>query len=68
MKEIQGIVYSEVRVTCSCGHSFVTNSTANGPIVTEVCSQCHPFYTGQHKASDRTGRIESFSRKYGLQK
>jgi large subunit ribosomal protein L31 len=58
--------YKEVKVSCSCGNSFVTRSTASGAEVhLEVCSSCHPFYTGQQKIMDTAGRVEKFRRRYG---
>lgn len=58
--------YKEIKVSCSCGNAFVTRSTANGPEVhLEVCSSCHPFYTGQQKIMDTAGRVEKFRRRYG---
>ena len=58
--------YKEVKVSCSGGNSFVTRSTARGPEVhLEVCSSCHPFYTGQQKIMDTAGRVEKFRRRYG---
>lgn len=56
--------YNEVEVTCSCGHSFTTRSTLGEPIHSEVCSNCHPFYTGKQKLVDTAGRIEKFKNKY----
>lgn len=56
--------YGETTVTCSCGSTFVTRSTAkNGLIHADVCSQCHPFYTGKQKLMDTGGRVERFNRK-----
>lgn len=58
--------YSEVTVTCSCGESFVTQSTLGKPeLVIDVCSKCHPFYTGTQKIMDTAGRVDKFRRKYG---
>lgn len=58
--------YKEVKVSCSCGNSFITRSTASGQEVhLEVCSSCHPFYTGQQKIMDTAGRVEKFRRRYG---
>ena len=57
--------YKEVKVTCSCGHSFHTRSTIDkGDLHLEVCSACHPFYTGKQKIVDTAGRIDKFRRKY----
>ena len=60
--------YQEVTVTCSCGNSFVTRSTAEKEVHIEVCSACHPFYTGKQKMTDTGGRVERFRRRYGMQK
>lgn len=57
--------YNEVQVTCSCGNQFTTRSTMNKALHIEVCSQCHPFYTGKQKVMDTAGRIEKFKNKYG---
>ncbi len=60
--------YQDVTVTCSCGNSFVTRSTADKELHIEVCSACHPFYTGKQKITDTGGRVERFRRRYGMQK
>lgn len=57
--------YEEVSVSCSCGNSFKTRSTAGHDLNIEVCSQCHPFYTGKQKILDTGGRLDRFRRKYG---
>jgi large subunit ribosomal protein L31 len=57
--------YHEVQVTCSCGNAFKTRSTNPKPIQVEVCSACHPFYTGKQKILDTAGRIDKFNQKYG---
>lgn len=57
--------YNEIAVTCSCGETFVTRSTLNKPLHIEVCSACHPFYTGKQKIVDTAGRVEKFNQKYG---
>ncbi len=57
--------YSEVTITCSCGSSFTTRSTVGHDLHIEVCSKCHPFYTGQQKIVDTAGRVDKFRRKYG---
>jgi len=57
--------YAEIAVNCSCGHSFKTKSTMGKPLHVEVCSECHPFYTGTQKIVDTAGRIEKFNQKYG---
>jgi large subunit ribosomal protein L31 len=58
--------YAEITVTCSCGNSFTTRSTLGKPLHVEVCSACHPFYTGKQKIVDTAGRVEKFRQKYGL--
>ena len=59
--------YQEITVTCSCGNEFKTRSTMNKPLNIEVCSQCHPFYTGKQKIVDTAGRVEKFRQKYSKQ-
>lgn len=65
MKEGIHPTYYQANVTCNCGNTFVTGSTKQD-IHVEICSKCHPFYTGQQKATQARGRIEKFNRKYGL--
>jgi large subunit ribosomal protein L31 len=60
--------YREVKVTCSCGNSFQTGSTSGHDLTIEVCSQCHPFFTGKQKILDTGGRMEKFRQKYGIKK
>ena len=57
--------YQEITVTCSCGNVFNTRSTINKALNIEVCSVCHPFYTGKQKIVDTAGRVEKFRQKYG---
>jgi large subunit ribosomal protein L31 len=57
--------YQEITVTCSCGNTFQTRSTMGKPLHIEVCSVCHPFYTGKQKIVDTAGRVEKFRQKYG---
>lgn len=57
--------YQEITVTCSCGNTFQTRSTMDKPLHIEVCSVCHPFYTGKQKIVDTAGRVEKFRKKYG---
>ena len=57
--------YEDVTVNCSCGASFVTRSTVGKDLQIEVCSQCHPFYTGKQKIVDTGGRVDKFRRRYG---
>jgi len=56
--------YEEVRVHCACGNTFTTRSTHKGDINVEICSACHPFFTGKQKLVDTAGRVERFLRKY----
>jgi len=58
--------YSEINITCSCGNKFKTQSTVGKDMNIEVCSQCHPFYTGKQKILDTAGRVEKFKQKYGM--
>jgi large subunit ribosomal protein L31 len=58
--------YSEIQVTCSCGNEFTTRSTLRDSLAIEVCSACHPFYTGKQKILDSGGRVDKFRRKYGM--
>lgn len=58
--------YQEIEVTCSCGNTFKTSSTMSRNLHIEVCSECHPFYTGKQKIVDTAGRIEKFNQKYSM--
>jgi|TARA_B110000305_G_scaffold225672_1_gene272465 large subunit ribosomal protein L31 len=58
--------YPEVNVVCSCGNKFKTQSTFGKDMAIEVCSLCHPFYTGKQKILDTAGRVEKFKKKYGM--
>lgn len=58
--------YQEIKVTCSCGNSFNTRSTAGEELHIEVCSSCHPFFTGKQKLVDTAGRVDKFRQKYGM--
>jgi large subunit ribosomal protein L31 len=61
--------YVDTQVTCTCGASFVTRSTvASGSIRSDVCSQCHPFYTGKQKILDTGGRVARFEARYAKAK
>lgn len=55
--------YNEVNVICACGNTFKTRSTHKGDIRVEICSSCHPFFTGRQKLVDSEGRIDRFQRK-----
>ncbi len=60
--------YAEINVTCACGNTFTTRSTLGHDLTVEVCSSCHPFYTGKQKIVDTAGRVEKFRKKYGIKK
>lgn len=60
--------YHTITVNCACGNAFKTGSTLDHDLAVEVCSACHPFYTGKQKIVDSTGRVEKFRQKYGLRK
>ena len=55
--------YAESKVTCACGNTFMTRSTKNA-INVEICSACHPFFTGKQKLIDTEGRVQRFQKKY----
>lgn len=65
MKEGIHPKYVNAKVTCACGNSFETRSTS-GDIRLDICSNCHPFYTGKQKILDAEGRVEKFLSKYGM--
>jgi large subunit ribosomal protein L31 len=67
MKEGIHPEYVEATVTCGCGNKFTTRSTKK-KITVEICSACHPFYTGKMKFVDATGRVEKFQKKYNWDK
>jgi large subunit ribosomal protein L31 len=56
--------YQEISVTCTCGNAFKTSSTLGHDLQVEVCSNCHPFYTGKQKIVDTAGRVDKFRKKY----
>lgn len=58
--------YKEIEVSCACGNKFTTKST-NDEIKVEICSACHPFYTGKQKSLEKGGRVEKFNKKFGVQ-
>lgn len=58
--------YNELTVTCACGATYKTRSTEK-EIKVEICSNCHPFFTGKQKLLDTAGRVERFRRKYNLE-
>ena len=57
--------YEEITVSCSCGNSFTTKSTVGRDLQLDVCSKCHPFYTGQQKIVDTAGRVEKYKERFG---
>lgn len=57
--------YKEVNVHCACGNDFTTRSTKD-EIRVEICSDCHPFYSGKQKTMEKGGRVEKFKKKYGV--
>jgi len=65
MREAIHPKYVEIDVACSCGNKFKTRSTVDKPLHIEVCSVCHPFYTGKQKVVDTAGRIDKFRQRYG---
>ena len=65
-KDIHPQVYY-VKVRCACGHAFMSLSTVED-ISIDICSKCHPFFTGQQKFVDTAGRIEKFSKRYAVKK
>lgn len=58
-------VYADVAVHCSCGNNFTTRSTLAKDFHVDVCSECHPFYTGKQKMVDTGGRIDRFTKRFG---
>lgn len=56
--------YTEVKVSCACGNSFTTRSTLGSDLNVEICSSCHPFFTGKQKMVDTAGRVGKFRDKY----
>jgi len=57
--------YNTVKVRCACGNEFETGSTKED-IKVEICSECHPFFTGRQKFIDKGGRVDKFKKKYGM--
>jgi len=60
--------YNEISVTCACGNSFKTRSTHKGDMRLEICSNCHPFFTGKQRLVDTEGRVERFRKKVAKSK
>ena len=67
MKEGIHPAYHQATVTCNCGNTFVTGST-NKDIRVEICSKCHPFFTGRQKLVDTGGRVDRFKKRFGMDK
>ncbi len=65
MKEGIHPKYEEITATCSCGNVIKTRSTVGQDLQLDVCSQCHPFYTGKQKVMDTGGRIDRFNKRFG---
>jgi large subunit ribosomal protein L31 len=63
--EIHPIYFPEAKVTCSCGNTFTTGAT-KGEIKVEICSACHPFFTGEQRIVDTEGRVERLKRRFSL--
>lgn len=59
--------YQETTITCACGNVIHTRSTKKD-IRVEICSKCHPFFTGKHKLVDTSGRVDMFNKRYGITK
>ena len=58
--------YTKITATCSCGNVMVINSTLGKDIHLDVCSACHPFYTGKQKAVETGGRVDRFNKRFGM--
>ena len=65
MKDAIHPKYTDITATCSCGNQVKTRSTISKDITIDVCSACHPFYTGQQKTVDTGGRIDRFKQRFG---
>ena len=57
--------YHEIKVQCACGNTFNTRSTRKDELHVEICSECHPFFTGKQKLIDTAGRVDRFNKRYG---
>ena len=67
MAKEKNVEYIDCTVTCACGETFTTKSTKDN-INIEVCSKCHPFYTGQQRSTSKSSNVEKFNAKYGFNK
>ena len=65
MKKDNHPAYETTKVTCACGNTFETRSNKQ-EIRVDICSECHPFFTGSEKIVDSTGRVDKFKKKYGM--
>lgn len=65
MKEKIHPQFNEIKITCACGNVIKTSSTLSKDFSVEICSACHPFFTGKHKIVDSAGKVEKFNRRYG---
>ena len=68
MKEGLHPNYEVVTVKCACGETFETRSTKSGEIRVDICSKCHPFFTGKQKLVDTGGRVDRFKKRFGMEK
>ena len=66
MKKEVHPAYAEIKATCSCGNVVETRSTVGKDIHLDICSACHPFYTGQQKVMDTAGRIDKFNKRFAV--
>ena len=57
--------YHDINVVCACGNNFTTRSTMKDDLHIEICSECHPFFTGKQKLVDTAGRVDRFNKRYG---
>ena len=60
--------YEAITVSCACGHSFETRSTMDDNLSIEICSECHPFFTGKQKLVDTAGRVDRFNKRFARRK
>ncbi len=65
MKEKIHPKYTDTKVTCACGATFTTRSTLGEKLHVDICSECHPFFTGKQKFVDAAGRVEKFQKRFG---
>lgn len=65
MKEGIHPAYQDIKVQCACGNTFTTRSTRKDELHVEICSECHPFFTGKQKLVDTAGRVDRFNKRYG---